>query len=204
MGIYETGKTYTIGPIVIGAVIVDNTSKLESLDFRNKLEVLKEKLELILSEKYFKIITPCEIDKNNILELEVNYIVQIILEKLPDIVFIDYPFSYKEMRNLKKKIKNLIPQNININIKNKSKKKCSIISAAAIIAKLQMNNEINKIHSCWGDFGSGCSNDQKTIKFLDEWYNNNGNFPKHVRKSSDLIKNILKNKDTNMYKLLEE
>jgi ribonuclease HII len=54
-----------------------------------------------------------------------------------------------------------------------------------------------------GDFGSGYSKDQKTIKFLDEWYNN-GNFPKHVRKSSGLIKNILKNKDANMYKLLEE
>jgi ribonuclease HII len=204
MGISEAGKASIIGPIVIGAIVVDNTSELESLDFRNKLKHLKEKIDSIPNKQCFKIITPSEIDKNNVLEFEINCIVQIILDKLPDIVFIDAPVSCKYASNFKKKIKNLIPKNVNIIIKNKSKRKCSIIYAANIIAKIQINYEINKIYGCWGDFGSGYSNDQKTIKFLDEWYNNNGNFPKHVRKSSDLIKNILKNKDANMYKLLEE
>lgn len=204
MGISEAGKASIIGPIIVGAIIVDNASELESLDFRNKLEYLKEKIDLIANEQCFKIITPSEIDKNNVLELEINCIVQMILEKAPDIVFIDAPISYKEVRNFKKKIKNLVPKNINIIVKNKSKRKCPIISVAAIIAKLQINTEINRIYSCWGDFGSGCSNDQKTIKFLNEWYNNNGDFPKYVRKSCGLIKNISKNKDSNMYKLLEE
>ena len=214
LGIDEAGKGCVIGPMIIGgAIIIGNNdllsiNKLGNLDSKvyndTKRREIKNKLDKILDKQIIKSISPQEIDKQNILQLEINVIIEMIIENSPDLVYIDAPIPPKLINDFKNRIKNNIDYNFEIVAENKADKKYPIVGAASIIAKIHRDNEIEKIKSAWGDFGSGYPSDEKTISFLKEWYENNSHFPKHVRKSWSTVKEIMKSDQLTMYDLLDE
>jgi ribonuclease HII len=58
-----------------------------------------------------------------------------------------------------------------------------IVSAASIIAKVERDGEIAKLRVKYGDFGSGYLTDEKTMVFLKDLLDKNGDYPSCIRKS---------------------
>ncbi|MDW0203927.1 MAG: ribonuclease HII [Nitrososphaeraceae archaeon] len=58
-----------------------------------------------------------------------------------------------------------------------------VVSGASIIAKVIRDSEISKIRLKYGDLGSGYPSDKKTIKFVQEWFEQNREIPPFARKS---------------------
>lgn len=58
-----------------------------------------------------------------------------------------------------------------------------VVSGASIIAKVIRDSEISKIRLKYGDLGSGYPSDKKTIKFVQEWFEQKREIPPFARKS---------------------
>ncbi|MDW0298730.1 MAG: ribonuclease HII [Nitrososphaeraceae archaeon] len=58
-----------------------------------------------------------------------------------------------------------------------------VVSGASIIAKVIRDSEISKIRLKYGDLGSGYPSDKKTIKFVQEWFEQYREIPPFARKS---------------------
>ena len=58
-----------------------------------------------------------------------------------------------------------------------------VVSGASIIAKVIRDSELSKIRLKYGDLGSGYPSDKKTIKFVQEWFEQNREIPPFARKS---------------------
>lgn len=212
LGINEAGENYAIGPLIICGIIIDkeNIPQLNKINVLNsklftfkRRSRLKKKLDIIISDKISISVNANNIDKNNIPRIDI--ISDMILGKMPDLVYINIIESLS-INKIKRKLKEKMEGKWNgkIIIKKKSGKNYKMIDAAYIIAKEYHENEIERIKGCWGNFGSGHCDDIKTINFLEEWYENNGNFPSYVRKSCNIIKNMKKNNELTMFDLLEE
>ena len=66
-----------------------------------------------------------------------------------------------------------------------------IVSAASILAKVERDRRVQELRSQYGEFGSGYSTDERTIKFLEDYYKENRRFPPIVRRSWETLRNIV-------------
>lgn len=127
-----------------------------------------------------------EIDKlrseSNLNALEIERMQHIINMFNPDKVIIDSPevntknFSKKVMAKVKNKKMEIVSENF-------ADKKYPVVGAASILAKVERDSEIAKLHKKHGFFGSGYPSDEITIRFLKDWIKKNKEFPSFVRKS---------------------
>ena len=127
-----------------------------------------------------------EIDKlrseSNLNALEIERMQHIINMFNPDKVIIDSPevdtssFSKKVMAKVRNKKINIVAENF-------ADKKYPVVGAASILAKVERDSEIAKLHKKHGFFGSGYPSDEITIRFLKDWIKKNKEFPSFVRKS---------------------
>ena len=123
-----------------------------------------------------------------------------IIEKLkPDKAFVDAA-DVNENR-FKQHIQEYLTIDPQIVSKHKADEIFPVVSAASIIAKVNRDNEIKKLRSKYGDFGSGYLSDKKTISFLKNWIKNNSEYPSCVRKSWKPAKRIKSEKGTKQIEL---
>jgi len=100
----------------------------------------------------------------------------------PDKVIIDSPEV--DVRNFSKKVMSKVRNTkIEIVAENFADKKYPVVGAASILAKVERDGEIKKLHKKHGFFGSGYPSDEITIRFLKDWIKKNKEFPSFVRKS---------------------
>ncbi len=119
--------------------------------------------------------------KTNLNKLEIERMRQMIDLLKPDKAIIDAPESRTD--RFTKKVSAGLDKRIKIVAENFADKKYTEVGAASIIAKVNRDMEIEKLHKQYGFFGSGYSSDPATIKFLKNWINENKEFPDCVRKS---------------------
>jgi len=195
-GIDEAGKGPVIGPLVVCGVLTENESELKRIGLKDskkltpaRREELAERIREI-SDIYLVMIKPEKLDRmmqmmtiNEILE---NCYFEIIEELKPDLTYVDSP-DVKPDRleaNLKKKTGR------NVKAAHKADEIYPVVSAASIIAKVERDREIEKLKEVAGDFGSGYASDEKTIKFLKEYFRRNRKYPQFVRKSWKTLNRI--------------
>lgn len=157
-------------------------SKLLSPKTRTRLaqELIKTCLDYIVLKTEASEIDSVR-DVSNLNRLEIEKMAQIINTIKPDIVYIDAIES--NVNAFKKKISTLVEHNTKIVAENYADKTYPVVSAASIIAKVQRDSEIEKLHEKYGFFGSGYTSDPETVKFLKTWIENNKEFPPCVRNS---------------------
>jgi ribonuclease HII len=73
---------------------------------------------------------------------------------------------------------------------HKADSKYPIVSAASIIAKVQRDQAIARLHSRYGDFGSGYPSDLKTIGFVRNLVSSRKKLPPIIRHSWDSVRRI--------------
>ena len=209
LGIDESGRGPVCGPLVLCGYLIDaenvpqlrelgvKDSKLLTAEKRGRLAPLLKKI----SDDFITLkIKADEIDSSdNLNKLEIEKMQHIINALAPDAVIIDSPevnttaFSKK----ISAKLKN---RNIKIVSENYADKKYPEVGAASIIAKVDRDAEISKLHKQHGCFGSGYTHDEITIRFLKDWIKKNKEFPNFVRKSWSTAQRLLEEKEQSSMK----
>lgn len=195
LGLDEAGRGPVIGPMVICGYLVEEKdeprlkelgardSKLLSDSRRRELEI---HLKKIAKDFVLATISASELDRmmedHNLNRIEIAKMQEIINLLNPDTVIIDSPetntgkFCQKIREGVKKK-------GIEIICENHADSKYPSVSAASILAKVARDNAVEKIKKGVNfDFGTGYSHDERTIKFLKDWYEKNRTLPEWVRK----------------------
>jgi len=196
-----------IGPMIMCGYLIDeeNVPKLREIGVKDSKLLTAEKREQLapllrkLSDDFIALkINPDEIDSRNINKLEIEKMQHIINLLDPDAVIIDSPevntaaFSKKVMAGVSKPVK-IISENF-------ADKNHPEVGAASIIAKVERDKEIGKLHKQHGCFGSGYPHDEITIRFLKDWIKKNKEFPNFVRKSWATAQRILEEKEQSTIK----
>lgn len=193
LGVDEAGRGPVMGPLVIGAVLMEQEDipKLQHLGVKDSKLLTPKKRESLFWEiaktaKAYEIIMifPNEIDEAiaspnlNLNWLEAIKTAQLINQLNPDEAILDCPSTNTKAYAdyLKVYLKN---KNIKIIAEHKADVKYAIVSAASIIAKVTRDKEIEKLKEKYGDFGSGYPSDPKVKEFLEKnWNKHEGLFRK--------------------------
>lgn len=206
LGIDEAGRGPVVGPMVMCGYLIDEKklsllrdtgvkdSKMLSAEQRETMEPVLRALscDMILLKVSAK-----EIDRNkstsNLNRLEIEKMQQMINLLNPDKVIIDSP--ERNVKRFREKIlHNLDNKKVHVIAENFADKNHHPVSAASVIAKVERDKEIKKLHKKYGDFGTGYTHDERTVKFLKDWIVKNKEFPDCVRNTWITSQDILRNK----------
>ena len=197
-GVDEAGRGCVIGPLVIAGVMM----KAENLRFLSELGVKDSKLltpkkrealypEIIsLTERYQTIkVLPSQIDLvvesarrlHKLNRLEAQTMAQIIEDLKPDEVYVDAADTVEH--RFGNHIRECLKIKTRIISKHKADKIYPVVSAASVIAKVERDREIANLRLEYGEFGSGYLTDEKTMVFLKQLLDKDGEYPDFVRKS---------------------
>jgi ribonuclease HII len=197
-GVDEAGRGCVIGPLVVAGVALktENLQLLIELGVKDsklltatKREALyPEIIKLIENHRIIKVL-PYQIDKavesarklHKLNRLEAQTMATVIEALKPDEAYVDAADV------LEHRFKNHIQECLKIKTKIISKHKADrifpVVSAASIIAKVERDREIASLKVEYGDFGSGYLTDEKTMGFLRQLLDVNGEYPSCVRAS---------------------
>ncbi len=202
-GIDEAGKGPVLGPMCVAGLLLDD-GKLDNL-FRigvkdskqlsaKKREVLCAEIKKLADKYYILEVSPLQIDELRKMmtmnEIMVTCYAKVLEEIKPQQAFVDAADVIAERfgENIKKKYSG----EINIISEHNADEKYPVVSAASILAKVQRDFLIKTLEKNVGvEIGSGYPGDPKTIKFLEDWIQENGELPDFARSSWETSKRLL-------------
>lgn len=204
-GCDEAGKGPVIGPLIIAGVSIreEDEQKLKAIGVKDSKELsqsrrvkLAKEIEEIAKDIVVMNIGPCRIDDYNkeginLNKLEAMRMASIIEMLDPDKAIVDSPEANTD--KFRKMIEDLMEKKTEIISENKADQKYPVVSAASIIAKVEREKEMDKLKKKFGVKGSGYPADERTIKWMKEYLEKHGSFPKKglVRYSWDTTKRLL-------------
>lgn len=206
-GVDEAGKGPVLGPLVLAGVCIEEEkiAELEKLGVKDSKLIAPHRRtqlfeKIILLAKKYKIVKveAQEIDSRanvglNLNQLEALKCSEIINTLKPDIVYVDSPVSPHASKFGDLIRANLKDKGVKIVAEHKADTKYLVVGAASILAKVTRDEEIEKIKKEVGfNFGSGYPSDERTMKFLEEHWENK--LAKYIRKSWGTIKELKKKK----------
>jgi len=194
-GVDEAGRGSLIGPIIVAGISVSKKSLSEMVEIGIKdSKLLTRKKRQILFGDVIGLaesICICRIDIEDI-DFHVSKNHLNLLEAEAMAITIGNMDSYKTYVDSCDVNPSRYKRTINSFLKRNNTKLISmhhadrlnvVVSGASIIAKVIRDSEISKIRLKYGDLGSGYPSDKKTIKFVQEWFEQNREIPPFARKS---------------------
>ncbi len=203
LGIDEAGRGPVLGPMIIAGVEVrkkDETKLVEAgvrdskeLSHSSRLKCLEE-IKKIAKAIYVIKIYPKELDEKmefiTINRVEMQAMAKIINSSHAGMAIIDLPSNGKKfVESLKARIR----KGVELVAEHKADAKYPVVSAASIVAKCIREEEMDKIrekYADYGDIGSGYPADEKTMRFLEDYYKKNGKFPEETRMSWSTVRDV--------------
>jgi ribonuclease HII len=204
-GVDEAGRGPLIGPMIVCGILVDLNSltELERIGVRDskvltpaRREQLKIEIEPIAEKVIIRSLSASEIDRRRkrmtMNEIEVREFAEVVKALNPERVFLDaadvnatrFGINVGEMSGL-------ISRGAVIVSEHKADSTYPVVSAASIIAKVERDLTIHRLHTRYGDFGSGYPSDPKTMAFVRNLVQEGKKLPSIVRHSWDSIRKIL-------------
>jgi ribonuclease HII len=192
-----------LGKMVLCGVLFDERTaeRLKAAGVRDS-KLLSPKRREALAELILNQAIGCEVielsseeidalrEKINLNELEAMKFAQILERLRPNVAYIDStdpnPLKFREriIKYLRSK-----PELI---VENFADRKYAVVAAAAVVAKVRRDQQINELSRKYGNLGSGYSSDPRTIEFLRRWVRREGKLPPFARKSWETSKRILR------------
>jgi ribonuclease HII len=200
LGIDEAGRGCVIGPMVIAGVLISEEKlgalvELGAQDSkaleRSQRERIAPRIESLADATQTIILTPQEIDRTNVNQLELHGMAALINALNPDVVYIDIPVSPPGICNYLKILRHwLQDERVQLIGENKADHTYTIVGAASIVAKVARDRFVTELKEMHGDFGWGYPSEPKTRAFLQHWFEAHGSFPDFVRTKWQTIKRI--------------
>ncbi len=201
LGIDEAGRGPVLGPMIIaGAMIEEGREPMlgevkDSKLLRHKQRIILDKNIKKVTQYEIIIIPPSEIDSAlestdlNLNWLEAHKQAEIINKLKPNVAIIDCP-SINET-GFKKYLKNLLTCKPKLIVEHKADINYPICAAASILAKVERENQMNKIKNKYGNTGPGYPSNQKTQEFVRKYWDK---YPEIMRKTWSTYKKAAKSK----------
>ena len=198
-GVDEAGRGCVIGPLVVAGVAVksENLQLLINLGVKDSKLLTPKKREALYPEilklcalHHIIKVPPYIIDKavrnirtlHKLNRLEARTMAKIIEMLQPDKAFVDAADVVHE--RFGEHIQECLTKKTVIVSEHKADRNYIVVSAASVIAKVERDGEIHRLHEKYGDFGSGYLTDDKTLGFLRRLLDEgSGFYPGCVRKS---------------------
>ena len=199
-GVDEAGRGSVMGPLVVGAVYVEDDSFLKDIGVKDSKKLTPRSRERMYdrivseSDDYSIVVaSAADIDERrtrmslNDVELEMF---REAVSKVPVIrVYADCP-DVNEMSFSSSLSVRL--NNTTVIGRHKADDTFPVVSAASIVAKVTRDSMIDEISEEFGvDVGSGYPSDQQTMDFIKGWIRKNGVSPKHTRNSWEPVRKLL-------------
>ena len=198
-GVDEAGRGPVMGPLVVGAVYVDDDTPLRELGVKDSKKLSPKRREelydrIIDAAEGYSIITLSaeEIDTKrarmslNMVEMEM--FAEAVSRMPVTRVYVDCPDPNEE------KFGNMLSVRIDntpVTARHKADDTYPVVSAASILAKVTRDRLIAEISEEFGEnIGSGYPSDPVTIAFIEKWLKEKGCTPRHTRNSWDTVKNL--------------
>ena len=198
-GVDEAGRGPVMGPLVVGAVYVDDDVALRELGVKDSKKLSPKRREelydrIIDAAEGYSIITLSaeEIDARrarmslNLVEMEM--FAEAVSRMPVTRVYVDCPDPNEE------KFGNMLSVRIDntpVTARHKADDTYPVVSAASILAKVTRDRLIAEISEEFGEnIGSGYPSDPVTIAFIEKWLKEKGCTPRHTRNSWDTVKNL--------------
>ena len=197
-GVDEAGRGCVIGPLVIAGTLFDEEALpiLKEIGVRDSKKITSKR-RIELAEKIKKIaldvnvveIQPRVIDKvvfrshplRRLNYLETMVMAKVIRELAPDVVYVDAPDVDNKRCIIQ--ISSVLKKEVDIICEHKADDIYPSTSASSIIAKVIRDQRVNELREKYGDFNSGYAHDEKTQKFISEYFSKNKNCPDFIRAS---------------------
>ena len=199
-GVDEAGRGSVMGPLVVGAVYVEDDAFLKDIGVRDSKKLTPKSREWMYdrivseaSDYAIVIASAADVDERrakmslNDVELEMF---REAVSKIPVTrVYADCP-DVNEMAF--SSALSIRLNNITVIGRHKADDTYPVVSAASIIAKVTRDRMIEDISKEFGvDIGSGYPSDQKTMDFIKGWIRKTGVSPKHTRNSWEPVRKLL-------------
>ena len=199
-GIDDAGRGSMLGPLVIAGILIDK-KKLRKLSLlgvqdSNKLspkqrEYLFDKIKELSDGYFISRIYPKSIDasvkKHQLNNLEAKHMAKVVVKLNPDISYVD---SCDVNASRFGKEISMLSNHHKIKSYHHADSRFIVVSAASILAKVARDRSILKIKQIH-DVGSGYPSDSTAVKFVKQYFLENGNMPNFVRKSWKPVQKIL-------------
>lgn len=199
-GVDDAGRGSLLGPLVIAGVLIEKSKikKLKEMGIKDSKKLsprvrenLYQKILEYVDSYYVARISPKIIDrsvKNHKLNhLEAKYMAKVISKLKPTISYVDC-CDVNTVRFGKEVSKFL--NNEKVKSYHHADNRFVIVSAASIIAKVNRDKEISKLHKNF-DCGSGYPSDTKTTQFVEQHFKKYKEIPHFVRMSWQPVQNLL-------------
>ena len=193
LGIDEAGRGCVLGPLVVGAFLVDASTTDEALiaagaaDSKrlsaSRREEARERLQQV-GTPFIHHISAQDIDGGNLNHLEEQAICHLIQQTRPDAVFIDalgHPSTIPRTIERLRAVLGPSLSHVTIQMEPKADHTYPVVGAASIFAKTDRDNTLADLKPEFGDFGSGYPSDPKTKQWLNQWNDTREDWPYFVR-----------------------
>ena len=199
-GVDEAGRGSVMGPLVVGAVYVEDDSFLKDIGVRDSKKLTPKSRERMYdrivaeaSDYAVIIASAADVDerreKMSLNEVELEMFREAVSKCQVSRVYADCP-DVNEMAF--SSALSIRLNNITVIGRHKADDTYPVVSAASIVAKVTRDRMIEDISREFGtDIGSGYPSDQKTMDFIKEWIKKNGVSPKHTRNSWEPVRKLL-------------
>ncbi|MBK5114193.1 MAG: hypothetical protein KGD59_00475 [Candidatus Heimdallarchaeota archaeon] len=198
VGADEAGRGLIIGPMVIGACAVDDSvkQKFERIGIQdsknysshNKIRahaelIKKESLAWSIKTLSAEVLTNYNKNGMSMDEAEAYAFfraIEDIAKKVPEIAEyqVDNFQAVGKLRSLLKENKST--ENVKLIVTPRAEKEFIAVGAGSVLARNASLEELREIRAKYGDFGSGSTNDKKTINWLKQYYKKNHSWPKKI------------------------
>ncbi len=198
-GVDEAGRGPVMGPLVVGAVYVEDDDVLRSIGVKDSKKLTPRRREAMYDEiisavEGYSIITLSaeEIDakreRTSLNMVEMEMFAEAVSRMPVTRVYVDCPDPNEE------KFGNMLSVRINntpVTARHKADDTYPVVSAASILAKVTRDRLIAEISEEFGEnIGSGYPSDPVTIAFIEKWLKEKGCTPRHTRNSWDTVRNL--------------
>ena len=206
-GVDDAGRGPVIGPLVIAGVLVDESKLglLKSLGVKDSKKLspeargrLAEKIPEVVDLHHIVELDAPSLDRvvnrapkfQRLNLLEARKMAEVVQTLKPDVVYVDS--SDTDTERFRNNILDELTYRPKVISEHHADDTYPVVSAASILAKVRRDNRIDEIRNQYGDFGSGYAHDPQTIRFLEEYYRANKEFPPIVRRSWKTLRNIVR------------
>ena len=199
-GVDEAGRGSVMGPLVVGAVYVEDDSVLKEIGVRDSKKLTPKSRERMYdqivteaADYVIVIASAADIDdrrtRMSLNEVELEMFREAVSKIPVTRVYADCPdvneMSFSSALSIRL-------NNITVIGRHKADDTYPVVSAASIVAKVTRDRMIEDISREFGvDIGSGYPSDQQTMDFIKGWIKKNGVSPKHTRNSWEPVRKLL-------------
>ncbi len=191
-GVDEAGRGPVIGPLVVAGVLISEAcvKKLENIGVRDSKALPPARREALYNDIvgaykcHVVTVDAGELDtlmvNKSLNEIEAVCYAKVIENLAPEAAYVDA--ADVSCRNFERMILKHLSFSPKLIVEHKADERYPVVSAASIIAKVERDREIKRLHKLHGDFGSGYSSDERTQSFIKRCFRENKSFPNCVRK----------------------